>query len=213
MIFDQYEQILTTACSSRKGEDPIVLVYHWTGGWRNAQAVARIDYRRKKKRVSAHFTIGRPEADVCQSVDTDKAAWHVSRKLRFMDGLKKANQRSIGVEVSNRGYLRGDDWERLKRRQIFTGRHPNPRARKREWEKFTDAQVDSIQRLTDDLFKAHPTLKYICGHSDWAGAKAGAKLDPGPAFPWDRIRWPERSWVLTFDYGSGEWIHKLTEAV
>lgn len=212
MILDQYQQILTTACSSRKGAEPIVLVYHWTGGWRNAEAVARIDYRRRRNRVSAHFTIGRDEDDVVQSVDTNKAAWHVSPKLRFKDGGKRANQRSIGVEVCNRGYLRGDDWDRLKRSQIFTGRHPNPRARKREWEKFTEAQVESIQRLTDTLFEAHPSLQFICAHSDWAGAKAGAKLDPGPAFPWDRIIWPARSWVLTFDYDSGKWIHRLTEA-
>lgn len=187
-------------------------MFHWTGGWRNAERVAKIDYQRKKNRVSAHLSIGREHRDIIQSVDTDRAAWHVSKKLRFKDGKKRANQRSIGIEVCNRGYLRGNDWDRLKKSQIFTGRHPNPRARKREWERFTEHQVESIQEITDVLFAAHPTLQYICGHSDWAENKKGAKLDPGPAFPWDRIVWPERSWVLTYDYAANDWIYRLTEA-
>lgn len=211
MIFDEYEQIGTGAHSSRLGFGPEILVFHWTGGWRDAVRVAQIDYQRKRNRVSAHFSIGRL-GEIVQSVDTARAAWHVSSKLRFMDRKKRANQRSIGVEVCNRGFLRGDDWDRISKRQILTARHQNPRARKREWQRYTTAQVESIEDLTHAVCKAHPTIRYVCGHCDWYENKPGAKLDPGPAFPWDTVTWPAQVWPVTFGHESGEWAHRLTEA-
>lgn len=212
MIFEQYQQILTSACSGRLGFEPRILVFHWTGGWGDAERAVRINYFTKENRRSAHFTMGRP-GEIIQSVDTDKAAWNVSRKLRYRDGKKRANQRIIGVEICNRGYLRGNDWNVLEPDQIFTGRHPNPRAHKREWERFSAAQVVSIEELTHTLFEAIPSLEEICGHSDWCQGKPGSKLDPGPAFPWDKVRWPGRSRVVTYDYETGDWIHRISEVV
>jgi len=210
MIFEQYVQIPTTAHSSRKGLDPYVIVWHWTGGWRDAQKVASVDYQRKKNRVSAHFTIGR-DGTIVQSVDTDLAAWHAGGG-RFMDLRRGSmNAHSIGVEVCNRGFLRdkGRDEERVKRMggRVYRGRHDNPRSRKEAWEKYTRKQDLAIFDLARVLFQAIPSLKFNTGHEDvlnsFIGNAKGAKLDPGPAFPWRVIKHGD---VMRYDYEDLTWI-------
>ncbi len=60
-------------------------------------------------------------------------------------------------------------------------------------ETFSDAQVDALIRLLDDLTSRHRIPKSaVIGHSDLA---PGRKIDPGPLFPWKRL----------FDAGFGLW--------
>ena len=74
---------------------------------------------------------------------------------------------SIGIELQNGGYLAG---------YALTG----------EWPKFPDAQIDALKELLVQLMAKHPIpLNRIIGHEDIA---PGRKTDPGPAFPWKKIR-------------------------
>ena len=60
-------------------------------------------------------------------------------------------------------------------------------------EPFSDAQVDALIRLLDDLTTRHRIPKTaIIGHSDLA---PGRKIDPGPLLPWKRL----------FEAGFGIW--------
>lgn len=202
--------VKTAAHSSRRGVKPTVLIYHWTGGWREAKQVAAIDYQRKRNRVSAHFTIGRA-GEVIQSVPLSRAAWHVGGG-RFMGLGGSLNLHSIGVEVCNRGFLRGNgaDEERILLNDGFPTKlkHANPRCRRDVWEEYTEHQEDAIQGLTDELFRLVPSLEYITGHEDvlnsYIGNAKGAKLDPGPAFPWDYVSWPGK--VARYDYEERDWL-------
>lgn len=193
--------------SPRNGTAIDTVVWHWTGGWRNAEDVARLDYQRKTNPVSAHFTIGR-DGTIVQSVDLDRAAWHAGggRFLPVDGRLPNMNWRSIGVEVCNRGYLRGNDWDRLKPGDIYTGPHRNPRARSREWERYTPEQGDAIDRLVTMLEAEIPTLRYHTGHEDVLNLQhtKGAKLDPGPTFPWWRIV-SGRAAMVRWDYDKRGW--------
>jgi AmpD protein len=49
---------------------------------------------------------------------------------------------------------------------------------------YTDAQYDSLARLTEALFERYGRLG-VAGHSDIA---PGRKTDPGPHFDWERYR-------------------------
>lgn len=78
--------------------------------------------------------------------------------------IHEPNSASIGIEIDNDGS-----------------------------EPFTDAQVEALIRLLQDLTTRHriPRTEVI-GHSDLA---PGRKIDPGPLFPWKRL----------FDAGFGIW--------
>ncbi|MCC3702671.1 1,6-anhydro-N-acetylmuramyl-L-alanine amidase AmpD [Rouxiella badensis] len=53
-----------------------------------------------------------------------------------------------------------------------------------DFEPFTDAQYQSLLRVTDLILKHYPVdLQHITGHSDIA---PGRKTDPGPYFDWQR---------------------------
>lgn len=80
--------------------------------------------------------------------------------------IHELNSASIGIEIDN------------------DGREP-----------FTDAQIDALVRLLEDLTTRHRIPKTeVIGHSDLA---PGRKIDPGPRFPWKRLHdagfgiWPE----------------------
>lgn len=221
-----YERIPTTAHGPRRGVEIDTVVWHWTGGWREAEAVAKIDYRRKRNRVSAHFTIGR-DGTVIQSVPLNRAAWHAGGAKFLPEWARRVggegtwqirggvsggptNDRSVGIEICNRGFLRGDDYERL--REFKTANHRNPAARKKHWERYTQAQHDAIARLARELETAIPTLRYHTGHEDVLNRQhtKGAKLDPGPAFPWDLLG-SKQTHVVRWDYDTRDWLHVMPE--
>ncbi|TWT19310.1 N-acetylmuramoyl-L-alanine amidase [Luteimonas marina] len=78
--------------------------------------------------------------------------------------IHELNSASIGIEIDNDGV-----------------------------EPFSDAQIDAVIRLLDDLSARHRIPKTgVIGHSDLA---PGRKIDPGPLFPWKRL----------FDAGFGIW--------
>lgn len=226
---DQYQQIPTYAHGPRKGVVIDTVVWHWTGGWREAESVAKIDYQRKKNRVSAHFTIGR-DGTVIQSVPMDRAAWHAGGSKfvkvphpKSLNGrrlyMPPTNARSVGVEICNRGFLRGDDRERLEdgslgRSRVYEGRHRNPASRKDGWERYTQAQHDAISELAQALEAAIPTLRYHTGHEDVFNRQhtKGAKLDPGPAFPWDLLQESEQTMVVRWAYTDRDWEYWSAEA-
>lgn len=211
MRFNGYLWVPSPNHSSRRGSEPIIVTVHWTGGKRDAERVARIDYARKKKgNVSAHFTID--DDKVVQSVDTDFAAWHVSPKLRFMDGKKRANQRSIGIELCNRAWRRQTDGPRSPRGRKWKWARPlNPRAKRRQFEPYSEVQYLLLNELLARLCKQHPSIQYVCGHSDWCEDKPGAKLDPGPLFDWGRLDLPDGIWRVTYNYADKCWDHVVRD--
>lgn len=125
------------------------------------------------------------------------------------------NQRSVGIEHCNRGSgyaAKGD---------AFFGRHRNPASKDGDWEPYTDAAIATSIAFHERALAAVPSIKYVTGHEDLCHAdalgddpntpqlerKAGAKLDPGPAFPWDALLAPfvgrlRRVW---YDFGAHGW--------
>lgn len=119
---------------------------------------------------SGHWYIDR-NGSVLQYVPADRIAHHV----------RGWNERSIGIELVNRG--RFPDWLDS-RSQAMTELYP-------------DAQIDALLALLARLGRDLPSLRNIAGHedldteqvpaSDDPSVTVARKRDPGPLFPWARV--------------------------
>jgi N-acetylmuramoyl-L-alanine amidase len=117
-----------------------------------------------------HFYIERSGA-LHQWVPLERAAHHV----------RGFNERSIGIELVNRG--RFPHW--------LDSRHQTMT------EPYTEAQLSALLALLQLLRSRLPGLRWIAGHdaldtelvsaSDDPGRRVPRKCDPGPLFPWSRI--------------------------
>jgi N-acetyl-anhydromuramyl-L-alanine amidase AmpD len=180
--------------SSREGVEIDTIVLHYTAGHGDERALAKAwktPPLRNGKRVrsSAHFVVGRTGGTI-QCVDTDRTANHAGGGSFLGDGSPWAmNWRSIGIEISNRGYAKVK-WGT----PTFEGRHRNPRSRKTVWEAYPDEQIEAVAARLALLVIEHPEIKYVTGHEDVVNHAVGkngrgAKMDPGPAFPWGAFDW------------------------
>lgn len=120
---------------------------------------------------SGHFYIDRD--GLCEQwVPLNRVAHHV----------RGFNDRSIGVELVNRG--RYPDW--------FDTRN------QRNHEPYPDVQITALIRLMNSLCERFPDLQHIAGHedldrdlvpaSDKPEVMVARKTDPGPTFPWARVK-------------------------
>ena len=114
-------------------------------------------------------------------VDTDGATHRFVRDTRVAHHTFGCNDRSIGIELSNRG--RYPHWNDS-RHQDFTQPYP-------------PEQVAALLRLLRHLRASLPTLRFVAGHEDLDRRLEPAsddpsillprRRDPGPLFPWDDV--------------------------
>lgn len=203
----------------RSGVVVDLVVIHYTAGPGNAEAVGNL-FERPSRQASAHFAVGR-DGGIVQCVNLDDGAWHAGDggDSRFpsteelADGVaplakvprrpKFTNQRSVGIEVCNLGYGVG----KLPAGRVASGlRHRNPRARSTSWERYPAAQIEALVSLVAKVREVVPTLRFVCGHEDVThyDVCGGSKLDPGPAFPWERLDGSGLTRVL-YDFEAKAW--------
>lgn len=196
---------------------------HYTAGRGEPRSVARLFANPRVER-SAHIIVGRGVdsvlPQVVQCVDLDDAAFHAGDggRSRFpraaqLDACefvplaavppmpREVNCRSVGIEVCNRGWApRGPN-------PYVEARHPNPASSSTSWESFNDEQLDEIEGVVSTLLLLRPTLRYVTAHEDVTNqhtlGEPGAKVDIGPAFPWDRM--PSKLTRVRFDYERIGW--------
>lgn len=116
--------------------------------------------------VSAHYFVFE-DGRVLQMVPEARRAWHAG--LSFWNGETDINSSSIGIEIANPGHPGG-------------------------LPAFPDDQIRSVAALAKDIatrWRIAPDR--VLGHSDVA---PGRKLDPGEAFPWQRL----------YEEGVGHWV-------
>ena len=118
-----------------------------------------------------HFYIDR-DGHIEQWVELTRVAHHV----------RGFNERSVGIELVN------------------SGRYPHwfSAAQQQMEEPYAEGQVISLIGLLTHLCQSLPSLCWLAGHEDLDRGLVPAaddpatlvrrKLDPGPLFPWERIR-------------------------
>lgn len=114
-------------------------------------------------------------------IDRDGGREQYVRVDRIAHHVRNHNERSIGIELVNRG--RYPDWHHADHQALT--------------EAYPPAQIDSLIELLGLLVEDLPGLRYIAGHEDLDTATIPAedqpsvrirrKIDPGPLFPWETV--------------------------
>lgn len=162
------------------------IVMHYTAG-RNAESSARY-LARDSVKASAHLVIGR-EGEIYQLVPFDKVSWHAG--ISAYGGRTDYNRYSIGIELDNAGVLTrmGNEFQawfgrRYLSNEVIEAVHRNETT-PRDWHAYTEKQLAVNEEVVSLLLQTYPEIKAILGHEEIA---PGRKVDPGPAFPLDRLR-------------------------
>lgn len=168
---------------------PKILVMHFTYGG-TARSSAEWFRDRNNPGSSAHVVLDR-DGSVIQCVTFDTIAWHAGRSS--WRGLEGLNQFSIGIELSNWGYLKksASGWSSytgVKIADPVMAKHKNgnPDGTTTEigWEPYPQSQFETAVGVAKAL-KQHFGLTEIVGHDDISPTR---KWDPGPAFDMARFR-------------------------
>lgn len=183
-----YPVTLSPHRSSRKGAAINAIILHFTAGASLSSAVQW--FLNPKSQVSAHYVIDR-DGSVVRMVPVEEKAWHAGASSLFGD--PRVNTISIGIEMVNWGDLRKRDgkfycWPGEFTREYDVNKYGTPiLANNLWWAPYTEEQFQACASLCKELVAQFPeiTRERIVGHEDVA---PGRKLDPGPAFDWERFR-------------------------
>ncbi|TRX47202.1 N-acetylmuramoyl-L-alanine amidase [Fulvivirga sp. M361] len=164
---------------------PDTVVVHFTAGRDARSSIATLINPTVK--ASAHLVIGRDNS-ITQLVPFDKIAWHAGRSS--WDSRSGLNRYSIGIEIDNAGRLdkQGNEYlswfkKSYPAEEVFEGVHRNEEAAS-FWHRYTEDQI----KITEDIIRllvGQYGINLILGHEE---ISPGRKVDPGPAFPLDKIR-------------------------
>ena len=165
---------------------PDTLVIHFTAG-SSAEGSAK-HLCKPAAKASAHLVVGR-DGKVYQLAPFNRVAWHAGRSTwNDRNGL---NQYSIGIEIDNAGRLTDNGngfyqtWfgKNLPVSEVFHGTHRN-QSEAGYWHAYAEPQIARVFELCELLIE-HYGITEIVGHEEIA---PGRKVDPGPAFPLDKLR-------------------------
>lgn len=200
LVGDNVSFVATPKTSGEYADGDLdTIIIHYTGG--NSLRAAVNTLKNPNIRASAHMVVSR-EAEVVQMADLNVITWHAGRSgYVFPDHTKNTfNKHSIGIEISNDGYLtkKGDKYYNAFNQEVASefvveAQHRNSdRVSIKYWHTYTDVQIKKVYEICEALIKEYPTIKYILGHEEIAPTR---KVDPGPAFPLDDLREKMNVWM------------------
>lgn len=200
---------------SPDGLDDESVEFHPRARNHDCMDVAR-GFARRERQASAHLCIGR-DGSKAQCVSLLDTAWHAGDGMLHHEGIgplvprirRTMNRRSVGIELSNLGFAIKKAG--LRPEEIFVGRHRNPASTSTRWEVYPGIQIDTLRSMVALLRMSMPTLRWVCGHEDVTHrdtlGRVGAKLDPGPAFPWHDIDWKDLGFTrIVYDFKMRAWV-------
>jgi N-acetyl-anhydromuramyl-L-alanine amidase AmpD len=188
--------------------------------------VARL-FARDGRDASTHFVIGR-DASKVQCVGLDDTAWGAGGGALPRAGVgplerprsKEINRRSVQVELCNAGFkvdaLRVPADERSRPMP-----HPGNRYKRLVWELYPDRQIAALLYVMALSKSVKPSLRWVVGHEDVVNSHVlsvkhgrkvyGGKVDPGPAFPWERVGSECRAMGMVpvrYDFKRRAWVER-----
>ncbi|TAY14019.1 hypothetical protein ELH96_20695 [Rhizobium leguminosarum] len=163
--------------------DPQLVVMHYTANATLKSVVAV--FQNNDRPVSAHFLVDR-DGSVVQMVPTNSAAYHAGNG-RWAN-IEHLNQRSIGIELVNRGQITKDSDGTFRQafsnaivpssevQEIKDGEHVT------YWHRFTSAQIATAEVIAKAVAARYKIIAVV-GHCSIDKRRS----DPGPAFPLDEF--------------------------
>ena len=169
-----------------EGGKPDTVIIHYTAG-----ASARSSVRtlcRQSAKASPHLVVGR-QGEIFQLVPFDTIAWHAGKSS--YQGRTGFNRYSVGIELDNAGQLTPNGsggfltWfnRTVPPEEAIQAIHRNQN-KPSWWQSYTDVQIELTELICQLLIDKYD-VQSILGHEEIAPRR---KVDPGPAFPLDKIR-------------------------
>jgi N-acetyl-anhydromuramyl-L-alanine amidase AmpD len=167
---------------------PTMIVMHYTASGSGLSS-AKFLHGPHKPPSSAHFVVDR-DGTVWQLSDLSRVTWHAG-KSSWKDAKGKKvehiNDYGVGIEVANWGFWRKEIAKHVPdpaKAGWLKAKHPNG-GPIQWWEPYQEKQMAVLEDLTRWLLKAFPKIHCVVGHEQIAPSR---KVDPGPAFPWGRVK-------------------------
>jgi len=164
---------------------PDTIIIHYTAGSSAESSIRTLS--NPNVRASAHLVVGRDGA-ITQLIPFDTIAWHAGRSS--YQGRIGFNKYSIGIEIDNAGRLTktGDKYSawfgrKYEADEVIKAVHRNE-SRPGYWHAYSEEQISAVQEICAALIDTYP-IGMILGHEEISPKR---KVDPGPAFPLDKLR-------------------------
>ena len=161
---------------------PRYLVFHYTAGRSAESSIESLCTRKPQGNASAHLVLAR-DGRIVQLAPFNVVTWHAG--VSHWNGLVGLNQRSIGIEMDNAGWMNvvGDKFvawfgKEYLASEVMLAEHKHGGGA-RHWHVYSEVQLERALELAE-LLVSHYQLEDVLGHEDIA---PGRKQDPGPAFP------------------------------
>jgi N-acetylmuramoyl-L-alanine amidase len=164
---------------------PDTIIIHYTAG-SSAESSAR-SLSDPQIGASAHLVIGR-DGKIIQLVPFNVIAHHAGPSS--YKGRKGFNKYSIGIEIDNAGKLTKmgkvfSSWfgKTYPENQVLEAVHRNESVPS-FWHTYTEKQITLTEEICKLLIEKY-NISVILGHEEISPVR---KIDPGPAFPLDKLR-------------------------
>jgi N-acetylmuramoyl-L-alanine amidase len=164
---------------------PDTIIIHYTAGPSAESAINT--FADPDKKVSAHLIVDF-NGSITQMAPFNTVAWHAG-KSRHKDRIG-LNNYAIGIEIVNAGRLTRSgskyvSWfgREYAVEEVMKAIHRNEDTAT-YWQRYTEKQITIVSEICSDLVKEYG-IEYILGHEE---ISPGRKIDPGPAFPLDKLR-------------------------
>lgn len=171
-----------------ENKEPDTIVIHYTAGSSAESSVRSLCS--EKSKASAHLVIGR-DGSIFQLVPFNMIAWHAGQSSHEETGRRGLNKFSIGIELDNAGLLTKQSensylsWfgKSYPANEVLAATHRNQQTEK-FWHLYTEEQLTACLEVCR-ILSAHYPIKFVLGHEE---ISPGRKVDPGPAFPLEKLR-------------------------
>jgi N-acetylmuramoyl-L-alanine amidase len=189
---EQDEKVISDIClktetkfKTIKEGYPTSIIIHFTAGSSAKSSVEH--FKNKDTKASAHLVIDK-NGDIYQVVPFDTVAWHAGNS--HYNGRSNFNEFSIGIELDNPGELMksGNTYKSwfgtsYSPDLVISAVHRN-QTKITYWHSYTQIQIQRCKEICELLINAYK-INEILGHEEIAPKR---KIDPGPAFPLDKMR-------------------------